>query len=217
MEEMERQTPTPITWRLPSQPQNGVGSGVRVGVLALQGDYLEHLLVLRHLGAEVVEVRLPKDLAGIRGLVIPGGESTTMVRLMDQWELREPLKGAIQGGMPVWGTCAGMILLARRLREDRPEPLGCMDIVVARNAFGRQVDSFEADLEVDEIGAPPYRAIFIRAPVILKVGEGVKALARLADGTPVAARQGNMLVTSFHPELTSDTRFHSYFLGIVGG
>ena len=159
-----------------------------------------------------VEVRLPKDLEEVDALIIPGGESTTIARLMDLYDLTEPLKERVHGGMPVWGTCAGMIVLAKELTEDRPEPLGLVDIVVTRNAFGRQVDSFEEDLHIPALGNEPFRAVFIRAPAICEVGEGVEVLARLADGTAVAAQQGHILVTAFHPELTADPRFHAYFL-----
>ncbi|MBI2935680.1 MAG: pyridoxal 5'-phosphate synthase glutaminase subunit PdxT [Chloroflexi bacterium] len=190
---------------------------MKVGVLALQGDFLEHVLVLNHMGLETREVRLPQDLEGLQGLVIPGGESTTMARLMDSEGLREAICRRAQQGMVVWGSCAGLILVASKLREDRPTPLGLMDIRVARNAFGRQIDSFEVDLTISVLGEQPFRAIFIRAPVILEVGKGVVVLARLSDGTPVAARQGGVIVTAFHPELTDDTRFHDYFLAMAEG
>ncbi len=184
----------------------------RVGVLALQGDFAEHLQVLKDLDVEGVEVRLPQDLERVDALIIPGGESTTMCRLMDLYHLGEPLKARVHAGMPVWGTCAGMIILARELTEDRPKPLGLVNIVVTRNAFGRQIDSFEEDLHIPALGDEPFRAVFIRAPSIREVGEGVEVMASLPDGTPVAARQGRILVTAFHPELTNDTRFHAYFL-----
>ena len=187
----------------------------RVGVLALQGDFAEHLQVLRRLSVEGVEVRLPRDLGGVDALIIPGGESTTIARLLDLYHLAEPVKERVRSGMPVWGTCAGMILAARELTEDRPRPLALVDIVVTRNAFGRQVDSFEEDIQVPALGEQAFRAVFIRAPVIREVGEGVEVMARLADGTPVVARQGCALVTAFHPELTDDPRFHTYFLSWV--
>jgi len=205
---------TPIPWRLALEGPAREGAGPRIGVLALQGDFLEHIQVLRALGAEAVEVRLPRDLEGLQGLIIPGGESTTIARLMDAFGLREPVRRLAQEGLPLWGTCAGLILMARRLREDRPTPLGLMDVVVARNAFGRQVDSFEMDLEVKGLEGGPFRAVFIRAPVILEVGSGVEVLAHLPDGTPVAVRQGHLLGTAFHPELTDDLRFHRLFLGL---
>ena len=185
---------------------------VRVGVLAVQGDFAEHLTVLKRLEVKSSEVRLPGDLARVDALIIPGGESTTIRRLMDRYDLSQAISERVRGGMPVWGTCAGMIVLARGLTEDRPEPLGLMDIVVARNAFGRQVDSFEEDLPIPTLGKEPFHAVFIRAPVIRETGEGVEVLASLAKGTPVAARQGHMLVTAFHPELTDDPRLHAYFL-----
>lgn len=187
----------------------------KTGVLALQGDFAEHLRVLERLGADGVEVRIPADLEGIDGLIIPGGESTTIRRLLDLYALTNPLTERISGGMPAWGTCAGLILLARELTDDHPRPLGLVDMVVARNAFGRQVDSFEEDIEVPALGDRPFHAVFIRAPVIRKVGTGVEVLSRLQDGAPVAARQGKVLVTAFHPELTGDTRFHECFLSWV--
>ncbi|MFN3974488.1 MAG: pyridoxal 5'-phosphate synthase glutaminase subunit PdxT [Dehalococcoidia bacterium] len=207
--------PTPIPWQLALRQKGKRKVSVRVGVLALQGDFLEHRQVLEALGAEVVEVRLPADLEKINALIIPGGESTTMARLLDAFSLRAPLTQHIREGMPTWGTCAGMILLAKRLREDRPIPLGVMDIEVARNAFGRQVDSFEADLEIAGLHGGPFHAVFIRAPVLLSAGPGVQILARLPDGTPVAARQGAILATAFHPELTDDLRLHQLFLDMV--
>lgn len=190
-----------------------------IGVLALQGDFAEHLQVLRHLGVRGVEVRLPRDLEGLDGLIIPGGESTTIGKLATEYGLVDPVRQMVRRGQPVWGTCAGMILLARDIGRDQPL-IGGMDIVVERNAFGRQVDSFEADLTVpalDEVAAPEergqvFRAVFIRAPVIRSVGPGCEVLARLDDGTIVAVRQGSLLATAFHPELTPDHRFHRYFL-----
>jgi len=190
-----------------------------IGVLALQGDFREHVEILRALGQQVREVRRPEQLRTVEALIIPGGESTTIGKLAQAYGLIEPIRSLAVSGRPVWGTCAGMILLARDV--GRAQPLvGVMDIVVERNAFGRQVDSFETNLhipELDEVGtvkerAQPFRAIFIRAPSIRKVGPGVSELARLGDGTIVAARQGNLLATAFHPELGGDTRFHRYFL-----
>lgn len=183
-----------------------------IGVLALQGDFREHREVLERLGATAPEVRLPKDLEGLDGLIIPGGESTAIVRLMRTSHLLEPLRKLADDGFPMWGTCAGLILLAKRLDGTGIPALQAMDIAVRRNAFGRQVDSFEADLYVSALGDPPYRAIFIRAPIIEDVGPAVEVLARLPDGAPVAARQGRLLATAFHPELTPDDRFHRYFL-----
>lgn len=186
-----------------------------IGVLALQGDFAEHAAILRRLGAEPREVRLPRDLDGLDGLIIPGGESTTITRLMGIYELLEPLRDRVRDGLPTWGTCAGAIVLAREaIGLDRPN-IGLMDMVVRRNAFGRQVDSFEADLPVKPLGEAPYHAIFIRAPTIEGVGPNVDVIACLDDGTAVAAREGTMVASSFHPELTDDTRFHEYFLDLV--
>jgi 5'-phosphate synthase pdxT subunit len=186
-----------------------------IGVLALQGDFAEHLDMLRRLGVAAVEVRLPRDIAGLSGLIIPGGESTTMARLLDSYELLEPLRLLTRSGFPAWGTCAGAIMLAERAPGlDRPN-LGAMEIGVRRNAFGSQKDSFEADLLVPALGVRPFHAVFIRAPVIEEVGAGVEVLARLEDGTVVAVQQGSLLATSFHPELTGDARFHQYFADLV--
>ena len=191
---------------------------MRIGVLALQGDFAEHLAMLKRIGAEGVEVRLPRDLSGLDGLIIPGGESTTIGKLAVMYGLMEPLQQLAQI-KPVWGTCAGAIFISKDARRDQPL-LGLMDITVARNAFGRQVDSFEVDLEVPALtnkanGQPrPYHAVFIRAPLIERVGSEVAVLAKLPDGRIVAARQGNWLATSFHPELTRDERFHRYFLSL---
>ena len=188
---------------------------MKIGVLALQGAFVEHEQMLGRLGVETVEVRLPQDLAGLDGLIIPGGESTTIGKVAVRWGLLEPLRGFAADGGPLWGTCAGLILLARRVRDAVPgQPLlRVMDITVRRNAFGRQVDSFEADLEVPALGERPFHAVFIRAPVIEEVGEGVEVVARL-DGEIVAARQGRLLATAFHPELTADERFHRYFVDL---
>ena len=187
---------------------------MKVGVLAVQGDFAEHVAVLKRLGVETVGVRLPRDLEGVDRLIMPGGESTTFGYLMDLYDLKPPIEKMAGAGVPIWGTCAGMIMMARDLTEDEPTPMGLMDIQVIRNAFGRQVDSFEADLEVRALGQKPFRALFIRAPIISSVGEGVDVLARLSDGRPVAVQQGSLLGTAFHPELTPDSRFHRYFLGL---
>jgi 5'-phosphate synthase pdxT subunit len=185
---------------------------MNVGVLALQGDFAEHVAVLRRLGVDAVEVRLPEQLADIDGLIIPGGESTTIARLMHEWKLIEPVRQRAREGMAIWGTCAGAIVLAERAPDlDRPG-LRLMDIAVERNAFGRQVDSFEAELDVPALGTPAFTAVFIRAPLISDVGPKAEALATLDGGTVVAARQRNLLATAFHPELTDDSRFHRYFL-----
>ena len=187
----------------------------KVGVLALQGAFVEHVAALRCLGVEAVLVRLPKQLEGLDGLIIPGGESTTMTRLMKSYELVEPIKELARESKPIWGTCAGMILMANQLSGDNGQTLGLMDIEVRRNAFGRQVDSFEVDLPVPVLGKETFRAIFIRAPLIEKIGSGVEVLAKLEDGMAVAVRQGNLLACAFHPELNNDLRFHDYFIRII--
>jgi 5'-phosphate synthase pdxT subunit len=179
-----------------------------VGVLALQGDFQEHIASLCRLGADTREVRTEAQLSAVDSLVVPGGESTSMAKLMDIYGLREPLVAFARSGKPVWGTCAGLILLARRLQEHRPEPLGIMDTVVQRNGFGRQVDSFETDLDIAGVAGGPYHAIFIRAPKIVEIGPSVEVLATLEDGTIVA-------VTAFHPELTTDDRVHGFFLAMA--
>jgi 5'-phosphate synthase pdxT subunit len=177
----------------------------RIGVLALQGDFAEHISVLRRLGSEAREVRRPEELSGLDGLIIPGGESTTISRLMAEYDLAEPLRGLAQDSFPVWGTCAGMIVLAHRAADLEWPTLAALDITVRRNAFGRQVDSFETDLFVPALGAPS----------VEEVGEDVEVLAALEDGRVVAVRQRNALATAFHPELTDDDRFHNYFLELV--
>ncbi|MFQ6019521.1 MAG: pyridoxal 5'-phosphate synthase glutaminase subunit PdxT [Dehalococcoidia bacterium] len=208
---------------------------MRIGVLALQGDFVEHEAAQRRLGVDTHQVRRPQDLSGLDALVIPGGESTTLCRLMIEFELQEPLKRLIAGRLPVWGTCAGLILLAKRAR-DLPYPtLDALDISVRRNAYGRQLDSFEADIDVPALGQlsrnggkqrasspAPFHAVFIRAPVVDGIGDGVEVLAQLSPieagprgGSVVAVRQDNLLATTFHPELTGDSRFHRYFLEIV--
>ena len=184
----------------------------RVGVLGLQGDFAEHLETLRGVGAEGIDVRRPEQLDDVDALIIPGGESTTIGKLAERYGIIPKLRERIAEGMPVWGTCAGAIFLAKRV-PGHPHPiLSAMDISVERNAFGRQQDSFEADLEVRDIGGKPYHAVFIRAPKITKTAPDVETIAALDDGTIVAARQGTLLATSFHPELTQDDRFHRYFL-----
>lgn len=191
---------------------------MKIGVLALQGDFAEHIAMLRRVGAEAVEVRLPGHLDGLHGLVIPGGESTTIGKLAVDFELMEPLR-EFGKRRAVWGTCAGMIFLSKDAGRDQPL-LGLMDIVVQRNAFGRQVDSFEADLDIPELkratgSDAPFHAVFIRAPIIESVSGDAKILASIPDGRIVAAQQGHLLATSFHPELTDDLRFHKYFLTLV--
>ena len=189
----------------------------KVGVLALQGGFVEHIAALRQLGVEAFPVRLPAQLKGLNALVIPGGESTTIFSLMCEYHLADETNRLIAEGLPVLGTCAGLVLLAKKIVGTNQGSLGAMDIQVRRNAFGRQVDSFEADLDVSQLGAPLFRAVFIRAPRIEKVGKRVEVLAALPDGTPVAAREQNLLATAFHPELTGDVRFHEYFLMMVDG
>ena len=182
-----------------------------VGVLALQGAFREHVAAVTRLGATAREVRQLKDIDGIDALIIPGGESTTMGKLLNEWNMLEPLRQRILDGMPVYGSCAGLILLCREIENSDQPRLGVLDATVRRNAFGRQVDSFETNLNIPEIGADPIPAVFIRAPVITGVGAGVTVLSEV-KGQAVAVRQNNILATSFHPELTPDTRMHSYFL-----
>jgi pyridoxal 5'-phosphate synthase pdxT subunit len=181
---------------------------VRIGVLALQGAFAEHVAVLRSIGVDAVEVRLPEHLAGIDGLVLPGGESTTMRRLIDRWGLRQPILDLAASGAPLFGTCAGMIVLSREIAGGEAPVLPLLDVTVERNAFGRQLDSFEAELPVPLLGDTPVHAVFIRAPVIERTGPDVDVLARLDDGRIVAVRERNIIATSFHPELAGETRFH---------
>jgi len=188
---------------------------MRVGVLALQGTFIEHIGILRQLGVEAPPIRLPRELDTLDGLIIPGGESTTMLRLMESFELIQPVKEMARYGLPVWGTCAGMILLAKDVSNYEMETLGLMDMKVRRNAFGSQVDSFEADLEIPLVGGEPFHAVFIRAPIIEEAKPSVEILSRLPDGTIVAIRQNRLLGCAFHPEFTDDSRFHSYFLNMV--
>jgi 5'-phosphate synthase pdxT subunit len=187
----------------------------RIGVLAMQGGFAEHIVILRKLGVEAEAIRDPSQLRNLDGLIIPGGESTAIGRLMACYGLVQPLKEMAREGFPLFGTCAGMILLAKQVIGASVDGIGAMDIKVKRNAFGRQVDSFESLVPITVLGEPPFPAVFIRAPIILEAGAEVQVLARLESGTVVAARQGNLLVSAFHPELTSDLRFHAYFLKIV--
>ena len=187
----------------------------RIGVLALQGDFAEHIKMLSSLGVDCAEIRLPSQLDSVDGLIIPGGESTTIVQLMDNFGLTEQIKDLIFSGLPVWGTCAGMIVLAADITDDRPKPMGIIDITVSRNAYGRQVDSFEAVVDIPKLGETPFNAIFIRAPAINSIGDSVEILATLDEGQIIAAQEGNVIVTSFHPELTDDLRFHKYFTSVV--
>jgi len=191
---------------------------MKIGVLALQGDFAEHQAVLETIGAEVMQVRLPQHLAGLDGLIIPGGESTTIGKLAEAYSLIQPLR-LFGREHAIWGTCAGAIFLSKNTGRDQPL-LGLMDITIARNAFGRQVDSFEVDmpvpalLQVDPVDRP-FHAVFIRAPLIESIGKGVEVLSQLEDGRIVATRQGRLLATSFHPELTGDDRFHRYFMELA--
>jgi 5'-phosphate synthase pdxT subunit len=196
-----------------------------IGVLALQGDVREHLAALSAAGANVIAVRRPEELARVHGLVLPGGESTTMSRLLETFELLDPLRARLSDGMPAYGSCAGMILLAKELRDGRPDQqqLGALDVVVRRNAFGRQVDSFEADLDFTDVPGPPVHAVFIRAPWVESAADHVEVLASVPDSTEagaatgkiVAVRQGRVLATAFHPELTGDGRVHELFVRTV--
>jgi 5'-phosphate synthase pdxT subunit len=181
---------------------------MKIGVLAVQGAFREHLDTLASIGVEGVSVRLPADLDGVSGLILPGGESTTMRKLIDRWGLREPILDLASSGAPLFGTCAGMIVLSRQIQGGEEPVLPLLDVTVERNAFGRQLDSFEADLDVPVLGGTPVHAVFIRAPVIEDVGPDVDVLARLDDGRIVAVRERNVIATSFHPELAGETRFH---------
>ena len=181
---------------------------MRIGVLALQGAFVEHQAVLRGIGAEAVPVRLPQDLAAVDGLILPGGESTTMRKLIERWDLRPPILDLLRRGVPALGTCAGMILLAQEIVDGDEPVFPVLDVSVKRNAFGRQLDSFEADVEVSLLGDTPVHAVFIRAPVVERVGDEVDVLGRLEDGSVVAVRQRNVIATAFHPELSGEVRFH---------
>ena len=181
---------------------------MKIGVLAVQGAFREHLATFAAIGVDGVEVRLPRDLDGIAGLILPGGESTTMRRLIDRWGLREPILELGRSGVPIFGTCAGMIILSTEIAGGEEPVLPLLHVVVERNAFGRQLDSFETDLTVPILGDTPVHAIFIRAPIIEEIGPEVDVLARLDDGRIVAVRERNVIATSFHPELAGETRFH---------
>ena len=188
---------------------------MRIGVLASQGAFAEHIAALHRLEVEALPVRLPQELIGLDGLIIPGGESTFISKLMLSYNLMSEIRNLAKNGLPVFGTCAGMILLASEISDLDVEPIGVMDITVRRNAFGRQRESFETELSVPVLGENPFPSVFIRAPVIEQANSNVEILARLDDGTSVAARQGKLLASAFHPELTNDLRFHQYFLDIV--
>jgi 5'-phosphate synthase pdxT subunit len=181
---------------------------MKIGVLAVQGDFAEHAAMLDAIGVEPVEVRLPEDLEGISGLCLPGGESTAMRKLIDRWALREPLMAFAATGAPMFGTCAGMIILSKEIADGDAPVLPLLDVTVRRNAFGRQLDSFEGELPVPLVGDTPVRGVFIRAPIIERVGPNVDVLARLDDGRIVAVRERNIIATAFHPELAGETRFH---------
>lgn len=181
---------------------------MKIGVLAVQGAFVEHVRALRAVGVEPVEVRLPEHLEGVSGLILPGGESTTMRKLVERWGLREPIMDLAATGAPLFGTCAGMILLAREIAGGEEPIFPLLDVTVTRNAFGRQLESFEAELTVPVLGDGPVHGVFIRAPVIERVGPSVDILARLDDGRVVAVRERNVVATAFHPELAGETRFH---------
>ncbi len=203
---MARTAPAPTT--LPAEASRRP----RIGILAVQGDVREHASALHDVGADVVEVRLPRDLVGLDGLILPGGESTTMRKLIDLYGLREPIVALAQGGAPIYGTCAGMILLANRIADGDEPVLRLLDITVQRNAYGRQLDSFEADIDLPSLGEEPMHGVFIRAPLVSEVGPAVEVLATDADGRAIAVRQGQVLATAFHPELTPDRRLHRLLL-----
>ncbi|MFN0074275.1 MAG: pyridoxal 5'-phosphate synthase glutaminase subunit PdxT [Chloroflexota bacterium] len=188
---------------------------VRIGVLALQGDFAEHKVMLEQLGAEAVEVRTLEHLHGLDGLILPGGESSTVGKLLEAFDLLEPVRALVQDGLPTLATCAGLVLLAHDATEKRGPLIGTMDVQVSRNAFGRQRDSFEVDLAVPALGPSPVHAIFIRAPAITAHGPDVEVLARTDDGTIVAVRQGNQVAAAFHPELSGEDRFHKLLLQLV--
>jgi 5'-phosphate synthase pdxT subunit len=190
---------------------------MKIGVLASQGAFIEHITALKKLDIDALPVRLPGELKGVDGLILPGGESTTISKLMDAYDLMQNIAALTRDGMPLFGTCAGMIMMAKKISGNGATSLGLMDIAVKRNAFGRQVDSFEVDVDVPALGKAPFHAVFIRAPLIEQCEHGVEVLAKRKDSTIIAARQGKMLVTAFHPELTNDLRFHRYFLDIIKG
>ncbi len=191
-----------------------MSQSLTIGVLALQGDFREHIAILKRLGHNTVEVRLPKQLTELDGLIIPGGESTAIGKLAVEYGLLEPLREAGRNGFPIWGTCAGMVLLANQVGREQPL-LALMPMSIARNGFGRQVKSFETTLHVKALGQVPFCGIFIRAPYVEKVDDSVELLATLPEGVPVALRQDHLLATAFHPELTDDTRWHEYFVHMI--
>ena len=188
---------------------------MKIGVLASQGAFVEHIAIMRQLEVESLPVRLPRELIGLDGLIIPGGESTSISKLIRAYHLLSKIEDLAHNRLPIFGTCAGLILLAKEISDSDTVPLGVMDIRVRRNAFGRQKDSFETELSIPVLGEKPFPGIFIRAPIIEQVNNGVDILAKLTDSTIVAARQGKLLASTFHPELTNDLRFHQYFLDII--
>jgi 5'-phosphate synthase pdxT subunit len=190
---------------------------MKIGVLASQGAFAEQISILKQLNMEAVPVRLPREIRGVDGLIIPGGESTTISRLVSAYDLKGEINALAKNGIPILGICAGMILIAKDVSDNNLEPLGLMNITVKRNAFGRQRESFETELSIPALGEEPFPGVFIRAPYIEKTDDNVEVLARLSNGTVVAARQGKLLAAAFHPELTTDLRFHRYFLDIVEG
>jgi len=188
---------------------------MRIGVLAAQGAFAEHIAILRQLEVETLPVRLPSELRGLDGLIIPGGESTSISRLILDYHLLNETRSLAKSGLPIFGTCAGMILLAKEVLDSDVKSLGLMDIAIRRNAFGRQKESFETELTIPVLGEKPFPGVFIRAPIIERANDNVEILTRLTNGTGLAARQGRLLASAFHPELTNDLRFHKYFLDIV--
>ena len=190
---------------------------MRIGVLAVQGAFVEHIAALHKLKVEALPVRLPAELVGVDGLIIPGGESTSISRLMLEYDLASEIRNLAERGLAIMGTCAGMILLAREPSDPKVRPLGLMDITVKRNAFGRQRESFEAELIIPALGEKPFPGVFIRAPIIEQANGSTEVLTRLDNGTIVAARQERLLASAFHPELTDDLRFHKYFVDIITG
>jgi len=190
---------------------------MKIGVLALQGAFAEHISILRNLRVDTMPVRLPHQLVELDGLIIPGGESTTITRLLQSYDLMDKISNLASNGLPILGTCAGMIVLAKEISDSTIQPIGVMAIKVRRNAFGRQRESFESELSIPVLGEKPFPGVFIRAPVIEQANSNVEVIARLADGQMVSARQGKLLACAFHPELTNDTRLHEYFLDIISG
>ncbi len=188
---------------------------IKIGVLALQGDYLEHQRILQILGINSTYIKTPDQLNKIDGLIVPGGESTTINKLMNSYNIKNPLKKLVRRGMPIWGTCAGMIIIANKIVQSTPKPLSLIDITVDRNAFGNQTESFEQLITFSKIGKQPFRSIFIRAPQIIDIGKTIDVLGRLPNKQPVAVKQKNILATSFHPELTNDYRIHEFFVNMI--